>query len=244
MILQHGARQFDLSNSRSIAIPYSTGEQVNCYYAPPFQVTPVVMGTFIGDINQGSPVNYMNAQVNPHGNGTHTECIAHISNMPVNIQGVLKNHHFIAQIISVTPDIIENGDTVLLSKNIIPILEKDIEAVIIRTLPNESAKTTKAYSGTNPPYLEATAALSFRESGIKHILIDLPSLDREEDGGALAAHKAFWHYPEAPRLDCTITELIFVPDAIADGIYLLNLQIAPFCMDATPSNPVVYPMLK
>lgn len=244
MIVTYGDLKFDLNSPTSIAIPFTTGDQVNCYYAPPFQVTPVVMGSFIGDVHQGSPVNYMNVQVNPHGNGTHTECIAHISDMQITVPDILKEYHFVAQVITVQPEVMANGDKVLTLNNIQPSLQRGMQAIIIRTLPNEPSKQTLAYSGTNPPYLDASAALFFRESGIKHILIDLPSLDREEDGGALAAHKAFWHYPEAPRLDCTITELIYVPDAIADGIYLLNLQIAPFCMDATPSNPVVYPMLK
>jgi hypothetical protein len=74
----------------------------------------------------------------------------------------------------------------------------------------------------------------------------LPSVDREEDQGKLLAHKAFWNVkntqelnPDA-RLSCTITELIFVPDAIQDGTYLLNLQIASFENDASPSKPVLY----
>lgn len=243
MILHHGNRQFDLSKPTSIAIPFSTGDQVNCYYAPPFQVTPVVMGSFIGDVHQGSPVNYMNVQVNPHGNGTHTECIAHISDMQITVPDILKEFHFVAQVITVQPQILDNGDEVLTLNSIQPKLRSGMDAVILRTLPNEPSKRSMAYSGTNPPYLEASAALFFRDAGIKHILIDLPSLDREEDGGALAAHKAFWHFPENPRLHCTITELVYVPDLIKDDIYLLNLQIAPFCMDATPSNPVLYPCI-
>jgi hypothetical protein len=82
--------------------------------------------------------------------------------------------------------------------------------------------------------------------GIKHLLIDLPSVDREEDGGRLAAHKAFWNVldttnlnPEA-RVDCTITEMIYVNDAILDGSYVLNLQIASFENDASPSKPLLY----
>ena len=42
------------------------------------------------------------------------------------------------------------------------------------------------------------------------------------------------------RLDCTITELIYVPDDIPDGLYLLNLQIASFEIDVSPSKPVLY----
>jgi len=78
--------------------------------------------------------------------------------------------------------------------------------------------------------------------GIEHLLLDLPSVDRESDGGALAAHRAFWRYPDAPRMEATITEFIYVPDAVVDGLYYLNLQVAPFENDASPSRPVLYPI--
>ena len=90
------------------------------------------------------------------------------------------------------------------------------------------------------------AAIFIRESGIQHLLIDLPSVDREEDEGKLLAHKAFWNVKdvntlnEDARLNCTITELIYVDNAILDGSYILNLQIASFENDASPSKPVLY----
>jgi hypothetical protein len=85
--------------------------------------------------------------------------------------------------------------------------------------------------------------LFLRESGIQHLLIDLPSVDKEKDEGKLLAHKAFWNVTDVndlnldARLEATITEMIYVPDNVADGSYLLNLQIAlknevrvnPFC---------------
>ena len=40
----------------------------------------------------------------------------------------------------------------------------------------------------------------------------------------------------------TITELAFVADAAADGPYLLDLQVAPFDMDAAPSRPLLFPV--
>jgi hypothetical protein len=80
-------------------------------------------------------------------------------------------------------------------------------------------------------------------------LIDLPSVDREEDEGKLLAHKAFWNVKdvntlnEDARKNCTITEMIFVENEIQDGSYLLNLQIASFENDASPSKPLLYKIL-
>ena len=78
------------------------------------------------------------------------------------------------------------------------------------------------------------------EQGVRHLLVDLPSVDREEDGGKLLAHKAFWQYPDNIRENCTITELIYADNIIKDGLYLLNIQIASFEIDVSPSKPVLY----
>jgi hypothetical protein len=80
------------------------------------------------------------------------------------------------------------------------------------------------------------------ENGVQHLLTDLPSVDREEDAGAMAAHKAFWQYPHSPRLQATISEMVFVPNEAKDGLYFLNLQIASFESDASPSKPILYPL--
>src|SRR5690606_17094599 len=103
--------------------------------------------------------------------------------------------------------------------------------------PNDGHKLHTNYSGANPPYLDHAAVEYLVECGVEHLLLDLPSVDREEDGGKLLAHKAFWKYPDtvaAGRQSCTITELIFVDAAIKDGLYLLNLQIASFELDVSP----------
>ena len=91
--------------------------------------------------------------------------------------------------------------------------------------------------------LREPAALAWlADCGYTHLLTDLPSVDREEDGGALSAHHAWWNYPQNPRTNASITELIVVPTAAADGLYLLNLSFAPIESDAAPSRPVIYPL--
>ena len=68
-------------------------------------------------------------------------------------------------------------------------------------------------------------------------------MDKEHDEGKLLAHKAFWNVTDVndlnadARLNCTITEMIFVADEVQDGSYLLNIQIASFENDASPVNP-------
>jgi kynurenine formamidase len=163
---------------------------------------------------------------------------------------VLSTFFFIAEVISIQPEA-QGGDLVITKAQVEQALSGKLpEALVIRTLPNIEAKKHKNYSHTNPPYLEEGGATYIRECGILHLLIDLPSVDREEDGGTLLAHKAFWNVTDVNNLNAgarhnaTITELIFVPDDVANGSYLLNLQIASFENDASPSKPVLYSILE
>lgn len=218
---------------------YSGAQNPNAFgiQHPTFQ--PFKAGGFVGSVALGGSVNCENLTINAHGNGTHTECVGHISKQRITINEVLKQFMFLAQVITVKPQP-KNGDFVLMLKDIEPFLHPLIDAIIIRTLPNDNDKLVAHYSGNNPAYLQPELCTFLRKSGIKHLVIDLPSVDREEDSGALEAHHAFWNYPEAPRLDSTITEMAYIPNHIEDDIYLLNLQIASLQTDASPSKPVLY----
>lgn len=232
----------DLSQAFDLSIPLRSGlENPNCFWAPAPEFTPVLAGGFIGSTEQGGVVNFFNVRFNPHGNGTHTECVGHISSERYVLHDCLRQHHFPAQLVSLFPRKTENGDRVIFRDQVEEVLmEVGVTALIIRTLPNDVLKKRTNYSGSNPPYLHPEAVSFLVEKGIEHLLLDLPSVDREEDGGALLAHRAFWKYPEAVRMHCTITEMIFVPNEVKDGLYLLNLQTASFDLDVSPSKPVIY----
>lgn len=234
----------DLSRPFDISIPLRQGEtNVNAWWAKPVRFEPVRMGEWVGDVNQGGSVNFRDVFFNPHGNGTHTECVGHISKENYTINQCLKRFLFIAELVTVLPEI-QGEDKVITKEMLEPFLESGYaEAIIIRTLSNPPAKINYQYSGTNPPYLHTDAVQFLLDKGIEHILIDTPSVDREQDEGKLAAHHLFWNYPEAPVLHRTITELIYVPNTILDGLYLLNLQIASFENDASPSKPVLYRLI-
>ncbi|MBN8701830.1 MAG: cyclase family protein [Bacteroidetes bacterium] len=238
--------KFDLSQPLDISMSLSnTDANVKAWYVGNPKFEPVVMGNWVGDVNQGGSVNFKNLFINPHGHGTHTECVGHISTENYTINKCLTNYFFIAQLISVEP--IEVGkDKVIVKKQIEQIINRSVqpEALVIRTLPNTKEKLTKNYSNTNPPYLHPEVCEFLVECGIKHLLIDLPSVDAEVDGGKLLAHRAFWQYPQNTRVNCTISELIFVPENIPDGIYLLNIQITSIESDASPSKPVLYKLDK
>jgi len=239
--------EIDLSKPIDISIPLSnTDKNPIAWYIEKPEIEPVVFGDWIGKVSEGSSTNFNNIFFNPHGHGTHTECLGHITRDFYSINQCLKQFFFKAELISITPEDI-NGDLVITKNQIENLLNgKNTNALIIRTLPNLELKKHKNYSKTNPPYLSEEAAIFIREIGIQHLLIDLPSVDREEDEGKLLAHKAFWNVKDVnnlnddARLNCTITEMIFVEDIIQDGSYILNLQIASFENDASPSKPILY----
>lgn len=235
------AYSFDLSMPLDISIPLmASKENPLAWYLDKPEISTVVVNDWVGKVSEGASVNFNNISFNPHAHGTHTECVGHISEEFHSVNDVLKKFFFIAEVISVTPET-RGVDELISEEQIRKLLEgKTPEAVVIRTLPNETEKKSKKYSNTNWPYLEKAAALYLHNLGVLHLLIDLPSVDKERDDGKLAAHKAFWNYPEAPRLNATITEFIFVPNQVKDGSYLLNLQVAPFHNDASPSRPVLY----
>jgi arylformamidase len=232
----------DLSKPIDISIPLRSGEvNVNAWYAQPVKIEPVRMGDWVGDVNQGGSVNFRNIQFNPHGNGTHTECVGHISKEDYSINQCLKKFFFMAELITILPDQTADGDQIITKAHIENCLgDKRPEALVIRTLDNSLSKINKQYSNTNPPYLTYEAAEYIDSIGVDHLLIDLPSVDKEVDNGKLLAHHAFWQYPHNTKLERTITEMIYVPNSVFDGTYLLNIQIASFENDASPSKPVLY----
>ena len=239
--------EIDLSKPIDISILLTnTDANPIAWYIEKPTIEPVRFGDWIGKVSAGSSTNFNNIFFNPHGHGTHTECLGHITKEFYSINQCLKQFFFTADLISVQPESLDD-DLVITKAQIEKALNgKFPEAIVIRTLPNQENKKHKNYSNTNPPYLLEEAATFIRESGIKHLLIDLPSVDRENDEGKLLAHKAFWNVKDVnnlnadARLDCTITEMIFVDDNAKDGSYILNLQIASFENDASPSKPILF----
>ena len=225
-----------------ISIPLHTGSNcASAWYVEPMKLEPVTMGDWVGDVNKGGSVNFRTVTFNPHGNGTHTECVGHISKEFYTINRSLQRFFFIAELVTVLPDQLDNGDFVITGAQLSKLVgSARPEAIVIRTLGNGTGKLTMNYSNTNPPYLLRDAIEFLNRLGVEHLLIDMPSIDREVDGGRLEAHHAFWDYPGETRLEKTITEFIYVPNEVPDGTYLLNLQIAPFENDASPSKPVLY----
>lgn len=246
-IVEYNSRKItvDISNPIDISIPIDPKKKnVNAWYIDDPKIFPQEFDGEKVKVSEGAVVNFNDIHFNPHSHITHTECVGHITKEIHSINKNLKYFIFLAEVVTIAP-LFHNGDFIIGVKQLSKALRnKKRDAIVIRTLPNLEDKKSMQYSNTNPTYLSEKAAIYLREKGIKHLLIDLPSVDKEKDDGKLLSHNAFWNTGGKVRMDATITEFIYVPNTVEDGEYLLNLMIAPFENDATPSKPVLYEILK
>lgn len=280
--------KIDAEKPLSIAIPLNfNGEQPNAYRVEKATSKPCEAGEMIGDTRRGGSVNFEQYKFIPHCNGTHTECVGHITHKRISVNECLKDAFVPAVLISVLPEKksetdenysveLNENDLLITKKSIQKALEnlksqisnfkseeknedqrpkiKDqrskIKSLIIRTLPNSSEKLSKTYLEEVPPFFSIEAMEFINEIGVNHLICDLPSIDRIFDEGKLFNHRIFWNVEQGSFetkketfINKTITELAFISDEIKDGEYLLNLQIAPFNSDASPSRPIIFKVI-
>ena len=97
--------QIDLSKPIDISIPLTnTDENPIAWYIEKPIIEPVVIGDWIGKVSDGkSSTNFNNIFFNPHGHGTHTECLGHITNDFYSVNQSLQQFFFCAQLISIAP---------------------------------------------------------------------------------------------------------------------------------------------
>lgn len=248
-----------------IAIPLLfNGAQPNAYGVEKATSKPCEAGELSGDTRRGGSCNFVQHTFIPHCNGTHTECVGHLTDERISIHDCLKDSFIGATLITIEPvNALESSETyaiglsredrlitkAALKKALKNADENFLQGLIIRTLPNDVSKKQRNYMENLPPFFSTEAIKFIAEKRIKHLLVDMPSIDRTFDEGKLSNHRIFWNVEpesrrinEASRVNNTITEMIFAADSIADGSYLLNLQIAPFAADAAPSRPVLFEM--
>jgi arylformamidase len=274
MTIELNGRKIDFGNPIDISIPLNfNGSQPNAYGVEKATSKPCEAGSLVGDTRRGGSCNFEQVKFIPHCNGTHTECVGHVTNERISVRDCLRDAFISAILISVSPEKAQetkDSYTVSIDKNDPLISRRSIEkgfenlkfqisdfklnesptAIVIRTLPNDEVKLSKTYDNEIPPFFSTEAIELLVEIGVNHLLVDLPSIDRIFDEGKLSNHRMFWNIEQGifemngkTRKHNTITELIYVPESVKDGSYCLNLQIAPFEADAAPSRPILFEML-
>ncbi|MFY0643222.1 MAG: cyclase family protein [Bacteroidia bacterium] len=232
---------FDLSRPMNISIPIQRNGSVSSFQIDGAVYVDYQDGDFIGNKNKGGACNLETVTFTAHGNGSHTECVGHISNEKYFVNDCISDSFYLSQLHTANCKENEDGLFVDLS-SFLDSSEPGIQALVLRTLPNPTSKKHKDYSSSPTPCIAPDDMQKIVDLGIKHLLIDLPSVDPEWDGGKLLSHHIFWNYPKNPRLDASISEFIYINEEIEDGIYALKLNIGNFISDASPSTPTLYPI--
>jgi arylformamidase len=262
----HGEVRIDLTRPISLAIDLDfSGQQPRHFGAPQATSRPFAVPGFSGSVEHGASCNCQTLTLIPHCNGTHTECVGHLTREPLDAHRVAPLGFIPAMLVTIEPvaagtsgegtDPTPHPDDQLITRRA---LEKswraataaahfEPRALIIRTLPNPPDKQHRDYSDSTPPYLSGEAAELLIERGIEHLVVDLPSIDRAHDEGRLTAHRIFFGLPpgstalaQATRARATVTELAYIPNSATDGPYLLELQVPALGGDAVPSRPLLY----
>ena len=259
MMVNIGGRDYTVVTGRGhdISIPVRFDDvQLSAFGAPPARMAAYEAGSFVGAVARGGSCNCETYTITPHCNGTHTEGVGHITSARLSVRDMIGESLFPATLVTVTPSApAENyepapqADDLMITRAMLAAALMGhgadfMDALVIRTAPNGGDKKTRDYGTAMPPYLSHDAMRFVVELGVRHLLVDMPSVDRLDDGGRLGNHRIFWGVDVGDRNALpspkTITELVYVPDAVSDGHYILNLQVASFDADAAPSRPVLY----
>lgn len=244
----------DIQNPIDLSVSTGVnGDNPNAFFIDSARFEPIRVGSFVGSVREGGSANCEVLTLCAHGNSTHTECVGHISENRIAVPDVWKHGFHVAQLVTVVPDA---SGRVSLEQIQSMDWKENLGAVVFRSMPNGDWKRTHNWSGTGAPYFASSALRFLAEIGIQHLLTDFPSVDPEEDNGQLEAHHAWWgvqyrsesDFKQQVSLDnlrssATITELIYVPNFVKDGLYLLQIQLPNLMTDAVPSRPLLYPII-
>src|SRR5829696_7258882 len=151
--IQGNDYRIDLSRPIDISIPLNfNGPQPNAYGVAMATSERCAAGDLVGDTRQGGSCNFEQYTFIPHCNGTHTECVGHITHERIAIRDCLTDAFIPAVVITENP---ERGvdsteryptaygqDDLIISKSA---LERvgEARALIVRTLPNDDSKMSR-----------------------------------------------------------------------------------------------------
>lgn len=258
----------DLGSGHDLAIALGgKGPQPRFFVDAAVSTEALRFAGFTGSVAEGGSCNCAVHEFAPHCHGTHTECVGHVTRQPDLLPTVTPAALALALVVTVAPEKLASVpdtrgrisacDDLVISRTALALaaqlmLDAPWTALVIRTLPNAADKPGRYYTGPCPaPYFTVDAIRWLVDRGVVSLVVDLPSLDRGDDGGELAAHRCYWGLAPgqtdagtAQRGAALVTELAYIPDEVHDGLYLLDLQVAAFAADAAPSRPILYPVIE
>lgn len=239
----------------------SPGSDVSAWGIPAAEATPFKAGDFVAAVRAGGSINCDVWTVTVHSAGTHTETIRHIQDEGPHIDELHFPPMQSCLVLRVEPVAFKGSresylgswgvEDRVITRASLSRAEASL-APEIRRAPATALLIATGTIGENDdarfderpaPYLTAEAMTWIRNHRrVKHLLVDLPSVDKLWDGGHLCSHKLYWGTDFTPvRWPArTITEFVRVNSIITSGLYGLQMSVAAWHSDAAPSRITLY----
>ena len=97
-----GKYKADLDRPLDISIPVKFGgEQLSAFGSPPAYREVYTAGKFVGDVRRGGSCNCEIFHFSPHLNGTHTECVGHITAARISVHEIMRGGLLAATLVTV-----------------------------------------------------------------------------------------------------------------------------------------------
>jgi arylformamidase len=244
-----GGREVEIDLSRPIELALELNfdaQQPRHFGAPAATTQPFAVPGFSGAVATGASCNCNVITLIPHCNGTHTECVGHLTAERIDAHRVAPRGLIPAVLITVDPT---TADATQESTDPPP---QPGDKLVTRTALESGwprpgfPPTAVVIRTTASSYLSRDAAEFLVARGIEHLVVNVASIDRAHDEGRLTAHRVFFGLPhgatKATRPQATVTEFARIPQEAPDGVYLLEIQVPAIAGDAVPSRPLLYPI--
>jgi hypothetical protein len=221
--------------------PHGASEQP--FGAPAPRRAPLRTPGFLGDVVHGGSCNCFTLSLTPHTSGTHTEGVGHLTRERLDAWRLVPAELLPCLLLDVVP----GASGAISGAALEARWPRDSTDFVPRGALLRNGRARARIDLENPPFFTPDAMRWLVARGIEHLVVELPSLDPRDDGGRLAAHRVFFglapdstalHAAQRPR--ATVTELASIPESIAPGRYLLQLQVPAIAGDAVPSRPLLY----
>jgi len=247
---------FENAINLSIRVTPNSHENVKAFGLPGVVEKSFRAQGFVGAIEEGGHLNCRILSMAPHGMGTHTESIRHIVEDGPGVCDVAPLTPFRVRLITLSTVSLgateetylagEPADQVITNSRLKVYLKGfDGKGLIIRTN-GELNKTCVDYTSRNPTYFTSEAMANIARS-IDHLLVDLPSVDRESDHGLLLNHRSFWkvevgetRLKSDSRVERTISEMVYAPAHVKDGDYWCLIAVPNIDTDALPCRVLIW----
>ena len=246
LFLIYNDKKYKLGEPRSISrgINIKQNLQPNAFDLTKFSQTAFQNQFFTGDTGKGGSCNVNILNFTPH-NLTHIETPMHLKKEGIGLDEIPRSNLMgVSYLVDLSN--ISFKDNCVKKEHIEQLdLLKDIKILIVKTKYSELDQYFD-FSNTNPIHFDPKFMEWLTENfpNIKLLITDLPSIDKENDGGKLLGHKNYFNFNEHERGDKkAIVELAYCK-GVESGIYYTILTPSKIDTDAILTDIFLFDLFK